>query len=253
MARTITQTYSSTKNSMITAWETILNDALNTTVTKETVSSVTWLTIEDDLKIALSEGYVRVYKGNIYYPIFAGQPYSTSNIIQAIVSDSGDVFFKVYSSSSAIDSIPQDKADRFMLYKGVNSLDDDAEEKWCIMINYCYEYKSTVIDSAYMIQNIIAPDTTVTSQTVTPDGYNHNPPNIITATDERTGRALKGSWIQNAKTALAVPIASGESAYVSKYARLLAISPTCYYGSVMFNNHKYVGNGLWLLLDEEVT
>ena len=165
--------------------------------------------------------------------------------LTAMVSNSKDIYFKLLSGSAPGLS----DSDRFMVFRGLNSADHETEN-WCVMINFSAGQVSDSGDSAYMINRIIAPDTNSYSAGFAVDGYSHNPINVGTTTDERTGRAMKGSWVAGARTTVAVPIASGESAYVSKNALMLAIAPTCYYGRVDFNGKKYYANGLWLMLDE---
>ena len=222
-------------------------------VTKNTVSS-------DDIRVVLPGGVSIRYRkagGAIgdYYYLESLSPDNTSFRIMemsggnltltAMVSNSKDIYFKLLSGAAPGLS----DSDRFMVFKGLNSADHETES-WCVMINYSAGQVSDSGDSAYMINRIIAPDTNSYYAGFAADGYNHNPINVSTATDERMGRAMKGSWVAGAKTTVAVPIASGESAYVSKNALMLAIAPTCYYGRVDFNGKKYYANGLWLMLDE---
>lgn len=169
--------------------------------------------------------------------------YVGSGVVQVIKASSGDIYFKTLKNATAVD---MDKADRFMLFKGVNSANAE-QEKWCIMVNYAASAEHDTGDSAYMINRIIAPDTTTS---ITINGYSHNAINVSTATDERTGRAMKGSWQASCKTTVAMPLASGETAYVAKTARVLVLSPAPYYGQVQFNGKRYVSNGLWIMLDE---
>ena len=166
-----------------------------------------------------------------------------SGVVQVIKASGGDIYFKTLKNATAVD---MDKADRFMLFKGVNSANAE-QEKWCIMVNYAASTEHDAGDSAYMINRIIAPDTTTS---ITVNGYSHNAINVSTATDERTGRAIKGSWQASCKTTVAMPLASGETAYVAKTARVLVLSPAPYYGQVQFNGKRYVSNGLWIMLDE---
>ena len=166
-----------------------------------------------------------------------------SGVVQVIKASGGDIYFKTLKGATAVD---MDKADRFMLFKGVNSANAE-QEKWCIMVNYAASTEHDAGDSAYMINRIIAPDTTTS---ITVNGYSHNAINVSTATDERTGRAIKGSWQASCKTTVAMPLASGETAYVAKTARVLVLSPAPYYGQVQFNGKRYVSNGLWIMLDE---
>ena len=222
-------------------------------VTKNTVSS-------DDIRVVLPGGVCIRYRKSggmvgTYYYLESLSPNNTSFRIMemsggnleltAIVSNSKDIYFKLLSGSAPGLS----DSDRFMVFKGLDSADHETEN-WCVMTNFSAGLVSSSGDSAYMISRIIAPDTNSSSAAFAVDGYSHNPINISTATDERTGRAMKGSWVAGAKTTVAVPIASGESAYVSKNALMLAIAPTCYYGMVDFNGKKYYANGLWLMLDE---
>lgn len=222
-------------------------------VTKNTVSG-------DDIRVVLPGGVsIRYIKYGGYigdtYQLEAFSPNNTGKKIMemsggnleltAIVSNSKDIYFKLLSGAAPGLS----DSDRFMVFKGLDSSDHETEN-WCVMINFSAGFVSSSGDSAYMINRIIAPDTNSDSAGFAADGYSHNPINISTATDERTGRAMKGSWVAGAKTTVAVPIASGESAYVSKNALMLAIAPTCYYGRVNFNGKKYYANGLWLMLDE---
>ena len=222
-------------------------------VTKNTVSS-------DDIRVVLPGGVsIRYIKaGGVmhdYYYLESLGPDNTSFSIMemsggnltltAMVSNSKDIYFKLLSGSAPGLS----DSDRFLVFKGLNSADHETEN-WCVMINYSAGQVSDSGDRAYMINRIIAPDTNSDSAGFAVDGYSHNPINVGTATDERTGRAMKGSWVAGARTTVAVPIASGESAYVSKNALMLAIAPTCYYGRVDFNGRKYYANGLWLMLDE---
>ena len=222
-------------------------------VTKNTVSS-------DDIRVQLPGGVCIRYRkagsviGDSYYleslspdnTSFRIMEMKNSNItLTAIVSASGDIYFKALSDGAPGLS----DSDRFMVFKGLDSADHETEN-WCVMINFSAGLVSDSGDSAYMINRIIAPDTNSYSAVFAVDGYSHNPINVSTATDERTGRAMKGSWVAGARTTVAVPIASGESAYVSKNALMLAIAPTCYYGRVDFNGKKYYANGLWLMLDE---
>lgn len=222
-------------------------------VTKKAVSS-------DDIRVELPGGVSIRYRkagGAIgdYYYLESLSPDNTSFRIMemsggnltltAIVSNSKDIYFKLLSGAAPGLS----DSDRFMVFKGLDSADHETEN-WCVMINFSAGQVSDSGDSAYMINRIIAPDTNSYSAGFAVDGYSHNPINIGTATDERTGRAMKGSWVAGARTTVAVPIASGESAYVSKNALMLAIAPTCYYGRVDFNGKKYYANGLWLMLDE---
>ena len=222
-------------------------------VTKNTVSG-------DDIRVELPGGVCIRYRklggglGDDYY-LESLSPNNTSFRIMemsggnleltAIVSNSKDIYFKLLSGSAPGLS----DSDRFMVFKGLDSADHETEN-WCVMINFSAGLVSDSGDSAYMINRIIAPDTNSYSAGFAVDGYSHNPINVSTATDERTGRAMKGSWVAGARTTVAVPIASGESAYVSKNALMLAIAPTCYYGRVDFNGKKYYANGLWLMLDE---
>ena len=222
-------------------------------VTKNTVSG-------DDIRVVLPGGVCIRYRkfggglGDDYY-LESLSPNNTSFRIMemsggnlaltAIVSNSKDIYFKLLSGAAPGLS----DSDRFMVFKGLNSADHETEN-WCVMTNFSAGLVSSSGDSAYMINRIIAPDTNSYSAGFAADGYSHNPINISTATDERTGRAMKGSWVAGARTTVAVPIASGESAYVSKNALMLAIAPTCYYGRVDFNGKKYYANGLWLMLDE---
>lgn len=222
-------------------------------VNKNTVSS-------DDVRVGLPGGVCIRYRkfggglGDDYY-LESLSPNNTSFRIMemsggnlaltAIVSASGDIYFKALSGGAPGLS----DSDRFMVFKGLNSSDHETEN-WCVMINFSAGQVSDSGDSAYMINRIIAPDTNSDSAGFTVDGYSHNPINVGTTTDERMGRAMKGSWVAGARTTVAVPIASGESAYVSKNALMLAIAPTCYYGRVDFNGKKYYANGLWLMLDE---
>ena len=222
-------------------------------VTKNTVSS-------DDIRVVLPGGVSIRYRkagGAIgdYYYLESLSPDNTSFRIMemsggnltltAIVSNSKDIYFKLLSGAAPGLS----DSDRFMVFKGLDSADHETEN-WCVMINFSAGQVSDSGDSAYMVQRVIAPDTNSYSAGVAADGYSHNPINVSTATDERMGRAMKGSWVAGARTTVAVPIASGESAYVSKNALMLAIAPTCYYGRVDFNGKKYYANGLWLMLDE---
>lgn len=222
-------------------------------VTKNTVSS-------DDIRVVLPGGVSIRYRkaGSVvgtYYYLESLSPDNTSFRIMemknnnleltAIVSSSKDIYFKLLSGSAP----GLTDSDRFMVFKGLNSSDHETEN-WCVMINFSAGQVSDSGDSAYMINRIIAPDTNSYSAGFAVDGYSHNPINVSVATDERTGRAMKGSWVAGARTTVAVPIASGESAYVSKNALMLAIAPTCYYGRVDFNGKKYYANGLWLMLDE---
>lgn len=222
-------------------------------VTKNTVSS-------DDIRVVLPGGVCIRYRKSggamhDYYDLESLGPDNTSFSIMemsggnltltAIVSSSKDIYFKLLSGSAPGLS----DSDRFMVFRGLNSADHETEN-WCVMINFSAGQVSNSGDSAYMINRIIAPDTNSYSAGFAVDGYSHNPINVGTATDERTGRAMKGSWVAGARTTVAVPIASGESAYVSKNALMLAIAPTCYYGRVDFNGKKYYANGLWLMLDE---
>lgn len=222
-------------------------------VTKNTVSS-------DDIRVVLPGGVCIRYRkvgsaiGDSYYLESLSPDYTRFRIMEmrdgnltltAIVSGSKDIYFKLLSGSAPGLS----DSDRFMVFKGLDSADHETEN-WCVMINFSAGSVSNSGDSAYMINRIIAPDTNSYSAGFAVDGYSHNPINISTATDERTGRAMKGSWVAGARTTVAVPIASGESAYVSKNALMLAIAPTCYYGRVDFNGKKYYANGLWLMLDE---
>lgn len=222
-------------------------------VTKNTVSS-------DDIRVELPGGVSIRYRkagGAIgdYYYLESLSPDNTSFRIMkmsggnltltAIVSNSKDIYFKLLSGAAPGLS----DSDRFMVFKGLDSADHETEN-WCVMINFSAGQVSDSGDSAYMINRIIAPDTNSYSAGLAADGYSHNPINVSTATDERMGRAMKGSWMAGARTTVAVPIASGESAYVSKSALMLAIAPTCYYGRVDFNGKKYYVNGLWLMLDE---
>lgn len=224
-------------------------------VNKNTVSS-------SDVRVELPGGVCIRYKkiggviGDSYY-LESLSPDNTSFRIMemsvsggnltltAMVSNSKDIYFKLLSGAAPGLS----DSDRFMVFKGLNSADHETEN-WCVMINFSAGSVSSSGDSAYMINRIIAPDTNSYSAGFAVDGYSHNPINVGTTTDERTGRAMKGSWVAGARTTVAVPIASGESAYVSKNALMLAIAPTCYYGRVDFNGKKYYANGLWLMLDE---
>lgn len=222
-------------------------------VTKNTVSG-------DDIRVVLPGGVSIRYRkagsalGNYYYLESLSPDNTSFHIMEmsggdltltAMVSNSKDIYFKLLSGSAPGLS----DSDRFMVFKGLDSADHETEN-WCVMINFSAGQVSNSGDSAYMINRIIAPDTNSYSAAFAADGYSHNPINVSTATDERTGRAMKGSWVAGAKTTVAVPIASGESAYVSKNALMLAIAPTCYYGRVDFNGKKYYANGLWLMLDE---
>lgn len=222
-------------------------------VTKNTISS-------DDIRVELPGGVCIRYRksggmvGTYYYLQSLGPDNTSFNIMEmsgnnleltAIVSSSKDIYFKLLSGAAPGLS----DSDRFMVFKGLDSADHETEN-WCVMINFSAGFRSDSGDSAYMVQRVIAPDTNSDSAGFAVNSYNHNPINIGTATDERTGRAMKGSWVARAKTTVAVPIASGESAYVSKNALMLAIAPTCYYGRVDFNGKKYYANGLWLMLDE---
>ena len=224
---------------------------------KSSDTGAQWVEDNNDRKIVLTGG---VYLLLQYYDSVLGSGYNMyirspddsgvqvlsyvgSGVVQAIKASSGDIYFKTLNKATAVD---MDKADRFMLFKGVNSANAE-QEKWCIMVNYAASTDHSTGDSAYMINRIIAPDT-VTSITV--NGYSHNAINVSTATDERTGRAIKGSWQQSCKTTVAMPLASGETAYVAKTARVLVLSPAPYYGQVQFNGKRYVSNGLWIMLDE---
>ena len=251
MAEIITRSNLSYKN-VIDAIYDILSANIDG-VTKNTVSG-------DDIRVELPGGVCIRYRkagsviGDSYYleslspdnTSFRIMEMKNSNItLTAIVSASGDIYFKVLSDGAPGLS----DSDRFMVFKGLDSADHETEN-WCVMINFSAGLVSDSGDSAYMINRIIAPDTNSYSAGFAVDGYSHNPINVSTATDERTGRAMKGSWVAGARTTVAVPIASGESAYVSKNALMLAIAPTCYYGRVDFNGKKYYANGLWLMLDE---
>lgn len=222
-------------------------------VNKNTVSS-------SDVRVELPGGVCIRYRkagsaiGDYYYleslspdnTSFRIMEMSGGNLeLTAIVSNSKDIYFKLLSGSAPGLS----DSDRFMVFKGLDSADHETEN-WCVMVNFSAGQVSNSGDSAYMINRIIAPDTNSSSAGFAADGYSHNPINVSVATDERTGRAMKGSWVAGARTTVAVPIASGESAYVSKNALMLAIAPTCYYGRVDFNGKKYYANGLWLMLDE---
>ena len=251
MAEIITRSDLSYEN-VINAIYTILSAEIDG-VTKNEVSS-------SDIRVILPGGVYIKYReagsvlGNSYYlevhsPDDTGfriMEMSGGNItLTAIVSASGDIYFKALSGSAPGLS----DSDRFMVFKGLDSADHQTEN-WCVMINFSSGQVSDSGDSAYMINRIVAPDTDSSSASISINGYSHNPINVNTSTDERTGRAMKGSWVAGARTTVAVPIASGESAYVSKNSLMLAIAPTCYYGRVDFNGKKYYANGLWLMLDE---
>ena len=224
---------------------------------KSSDTGAQWVEDNNDRKIVLTGG---VYLLLRYYDSAVGAGYymyirspddsgvevlSHVNwgVVQAIKASGGDIYFKTLRNATAVD---MDKADRFMLFKGVNSANAE-QEKWCIMVNYAASTEHDAGDSAYMINRIIAPDTTTS---ITVNGYSHNAINVSTATDERTGRAIKGSWQASCKTTVAMPLASGETAYVAKTARVLVLSPAPYYGQVQFNGKRYVSNGLWIMLDE---
>lgn len=224
---------------------------------KSSDTGAQWVEDNNDRKIVLTGG---VYLLLRYYDSMVGSGYDMyirspddsgvevlrhvgSGIVQVIKASGGDIYFKTLKNATAVD---MDKADRFMLFKGVNSANAE-QEKWCIMVNYAASTEHDTGDSAYMINRIIAPDTTTS---ITVNGYSHNTINVSTATDERTGRAIKGSWQASCKTTVAMPLASGETAYVAKTARVLVLSPAPYYGQVQFNGKRYVSNGLWIMLDE---
>lgn len=224
---------------------------------KSSDAGAQWVEDNNSREIVLTGGvYLRLqyYSGAIgsRYDMYIRSPDDSgvevlsnvgSGVVQAIKASSGDIYFKTLKGATAVD---MDKADRFMLFKGVNSANAE-QEKWCIMVNYAASTYHDTGDSAYMINRIIAPDTTTS---ITVNGYSHNAINVSTATDERTGRAMKGSWQTNCKTTVAMPLASGETAYVAKTARVLVLSPAPYYGQVQFNGKRYVSNGLWIMLDE---
>ena len=224
---------------------------------KSSDTGAQWVEDNNDRKIVLTGGVyllLSYYDGAIgagYYMYIRSPDNSGvevlshvgSGVVQVIKASGGDIYFKTLKGATAVD---MDKADRFMLFKGVNSANAE-QEKWCIMVNYAASTEHDAGDSAYMINRIIAPDTTTS---ITVNGYSHNAINVSTATDERTGRAIKGSWQASCKTTVAMPLASGETAYVAKTARVLVLSPAPYYGQVQFNGKRYVSNGLWIMLDE---
>lgn len=224
---------------------------------KSSDTGAQWIEDNNDRRIVLTGGvylllhYNDSMVGSGYY-MYIRSPddsgvevlsYVSPGVVQVIKASGGDIYFKTLKGATAVD---MDKADRFMLFKGVNSANAE-QEKWCIMVNYAASTAHDTGDSAYMINRIIAPDTTTS---ITVNGYSHNAINVSTATDERTGRAIKGSWQASCKTTVAMPLASGETAYVAKTARVLVLSPAPYYGQVQFNGKRYVSNGLWIMLDE---